>query len=47
MPKPAPKAPKRRAPAGGDIGDFLNSREGKQLQKQVIRGVFGMLRKRL
>ena len=36
-----------RAPAGGDIGDFLNSREGKQLQKQVIRGVFGMLRKRL
>ena len=41
--------PRRRsgAPAGGDIGDFLNSREGKQLQKQVIRGVFGMLRKRL
>jgi len=46
-PKRAPKAPKPKAPAGGDIGDFLNSREGKALQKKVIRGVFGMLRKRL
>jgi len=46
VPKPAPRAPKQRAPAGG-VGDFLNSREGKQLQRKVIRGVFGMLRKRL
>jgi hypothetical protein len=46
---PAPKlprrAPKERAPA--DIGDLLRSREGQRLQKKVIRGVFGMLRKRL
>jgi DNA helicase HerA-like ATPase len=44
-------APPRRAPAppsGGDggLGDFLQSRQGKQLQKEVVRGVFGMLRKR-
>ncbi|MCW2957814.1 MAG: ATPase, partial [Solirubrobacterales bacterium] len=43
--------PPRRAPAppsGGDggLGDFLQSRQGKQLQKEVVRGVFGMLRKR-
>jgi uncharacterized protein len=49
---PVPKAPaksRRRAPAPapGGIGDFLNSRQGKQLQKEVVRGVFGMLRKRL
>ena len=49
---PAPKLPKapRRAPAPADpggIGDFLNSRQGKAMQREVIRGVFGMLRKRL
>ena len=35
--------------AGGAeaVGDFLKSREGKQLQKQVMRGVFGLLKKRL
>ena len=48
---PAPR--RRRAPApkpsgGGEaIGDFLTSRQGKVLQRQVLRGVFGMLRKRL
>ncbi len=31
----------------GGLGDFLGSREGKALQKKVMRGVFGMLRKRL
>ena len=48
---PVPKLPKapRRAPAPdpGGIGDFLNSRQGKAIQREVIRGVFGMLRKRL
>jgi DNA helicase HerA-like ATPase len=48
---PVPKLPKgpRRAPAPGPdgIGDFLNSRQGKAIQREVIRGVFGMLRKRL
>jgi hypothetical protein len=29
------------------LSDFLTSREGKALQKKVMRGVFGMLRKRL
>ena len=47
-----PKAEPRRAPApggsgAGAIGDFLRSREGKELQKKVARGIFGMLRKRL
>ncbi len=31
----------------GALGDFLTSREGKALGRQVARGVFGMLRKRL
>ena len=55
-PEPA-KAPRRRkdepdaatAGTGGVdvLSDFLTSREGKALQKKVMRGVFGMLRKRL
>jgi uncharacterized protein len=48
---PPPKAEhKERAKASGGgvegIGDFLASRQGKALQKQVLRGVFGMLKKR-
>jgi hypothetical protein len=43
----APKAP-RRAPAPADpLQDLLTSREGKALQRKVLRGVFGMLKKRL
>jgi hypothetical protein len=49
-----PKVEKRhrdaaRAPSGGEdgIGDFLLSRQGQRLQREVVRGVFGMLRKRL
>jgi hypothetical protein len=48
-----PRARRRRkaAPArsgGGDVlGDFLTSREGKAMQRKVMRGMFGMLRKRL
>jgi DNA helicase HerA-like ATPase len=54
---PEPNAPRRRkrepkVPApktgGADVlGDFLTSREGKALQKKVMRGVFGMLKRRL
>jgi hypothetical protein len=49
---PVPKGmgrSRRKAPpaSGGGLGDFLNSRQGKQIQREVIRGVFGMLRKRL
>jgi DNA helicase HerA-like ATPase len=50
----APPARRRRAPArprgsdgASDIGDFLGSRQGRALQRRVLRGVFGMLRKRL
>jgi uncharacterized protein len=45
LPNPRKRAPAREAPAG--VGDFLRSREGQRIQRQVIRGVFGMLRKRL
>ena len=49
VPVPKAHAPARKpAPAGpADVGDFLRSREGQRLQRKVIRGVFGMLRKRL
>jgi hypothetical protein len=51
VPAPRRRSEPRRAPApsgggAGAIGDFLSSREGKALQKQVARGIFGMLRKR-
>jgi DNA helicase HerA-like ATPase len=55
-PPPASKSAPKRAPkpehqeagdAVSDIGKFLKSRQGKALQRQVVRGVFGMLRKRL
>jgi hypothetical protein len=29
------------------LGDFLTSREGKAMQRKVLRGVFGMLKKQL
>jgi hypothetical protein len=37
------------AVAGGvaAVSSFLQSREGKKLQKEVVRGVFGLLKKRL
>jgi uncharacterized protein len=55
-PPPASKSAPKRAPkkdhqeaagAAGDIGKFLKSRQGKALQRRVVRGVFGMLRKKL
>jgi hypothetical protein len=45
-PRPRPKA-KAKAPRREEIGDFLASRQGQQLKREVMRGVFGMLRKRL
>jgi DNA double-strand break repair helicase HerA and related ATPase len=52
MREPRRRRSRRRAPAPADstpdaIGDFLNSRSGRALQREVVRGVFGMLRKRL
>jgi uncharacterized protein len=41
------KAAKATRGSGDELGDFLNSRAGKQIQREVIRGVFGMLRKRI
>ena len=47
--KPRKKAKPPPAPQGSldALGDYLQSREGKAMQKKVMRGVFGMLRKRL
>ena len=50
-----PRARRRRksapapVPSGGTdvLGDFLTSREGKAMQRTVLRGVFGRLTKRL
>ena len=41
------RRPRRRAAARTAIGDFLNSSAGKQIQREVVRGVFGLLKKRL
>jgi hypothetical protein len=48
-PQPAPPSkPRPRSNGSGDpITDFLGSRQGKALQREVVRGVFGMLRKRI
>jgi len=40
-------AAKATKSGAGELGDFLNSRQGKAIQREVIRGVFGMLRKRI
>ena len=53
VPAPAPAPAERhkeaaKAAGGGveAIGDFLQSRQGKQIQKEVVRGIFGMLKKK-
>jgi hypothetical protein len=56
-PAPAAPAPKPtaenkqagKAVAGGAavLGQFLNSRQGKAIQRDVVRGFFGMLKKSL
>jgi DNA helicase HerA-like ATPase len=48
--RPPPKQEHREAAkaAGGGagaIGDFLNSTSGRQMQREVVRGVFGLLKK--
>ncbi len=50
--KPAPAAQHKQAASamsGGvaAVTAFLQSKEGKQIQKEVVRGVFGLLKKRL
>jgi hypothetical protein len=53
-PVEAPKPERRHkkaadaARSGGDVlGDFLGSRRGKSIQREIIRGVFDILRKKL
>jgi DNA helicase HerA-like ATPase len=41
------KEPRGRTATADPLTDFLGSRAGRQVQREVIRGVFGMLRKRL
>jgi hypothetical protein len=41
------KEPARKRESGDPITDFLTSRQGKAVQREVIRGMFGLLRKRL
>ncbi len=45
-PKPKPRARKAKAPTDG-LTDFLSSRQGKALEREVVRGMFGLLKKRL
>jgi DNA helicase HerA-like ATPase len=47
-PKAAEHEEAAGALAGGvaAVGSFLQSKQGKQLQKEVVRGVFGMLKKK-
>src|SRR5581483_7971778 len=50
QPQAAPADPAHAAAAGGTmatVSAFLKSKEGKQLEKQVVRGVFGLLKKSL
>jgi uncharacterized protein len=48
-PKPTPRQKQAAAAAGGGIaavGKFLKSRQGQAIEKQIVRGIFGMLKKR-
>jgi hypothetical protein len=49
--KPEPDAPPRPSKPpkqpSDPLTDFLGSRQGKALQREVVRGVFGLLRKKL
>jgi DNA helicase HerA-like ATPase len=46
-PAKAPKAAPKAKAGGGVVTDFLKSSQGKQLQNQVVRGVFGLLKKKM
>jgi hypothetical protein len=49
-PPPKPehrKAAKAVSHGGGLLGDFLNSSAGRQAEREIVRGVFGLLRKQL
>ena len=46
-PTPARPAKKAATKSGNAVGDFLKSSQGKQIQNQLIRGAFGILKKKL
>lgn len=46
-PAKAPKAAKPKAKDGNAVTDFMKSSQGKQLQNQIIRGAFGILKKKI
>jgi hypothetical protein len=46
-PEPRPRRRSSEQPSGDPLTDFLGSRQGKTLQREVVRGMFGLLRKRL
>ena len=47
-PKAKQKEASKAVSKGGDaLGDFLGSTHGKRLQREVVRGMFGLLKKRL
>jgi DNA helicase HerA-like ATPase len=49
-PPPAPKAakpPKAEKPKESAVTDFLKSSQGKQIQNQLIRGAFGILKSKI
>ena len=43
----APEAEARRSPPGNALTDFLGSRQGKMLQREIVRGAFSLLKKRM
>ncbi len=47
LPRKEPRRQSGGTAKADPLTDFLGSRAGKQVQREVIRGVFGMLRKRL
>lgn len=43
----APKQPKAKKTDGNAVTDFLKSSQGKQIQNQLIRGAFGILKSKI
>jgi hypothetical protein len=46
-PAPAPKRGKEPKLPSDPLTDFLGSRQGRALQREIVRGAFSLLRKRL
>jgi len=44
---PAKTAAEVSGGGAGVLGDFLNSSSGRTIQRELVRGLFGLLRRRL